>query len=328
MGYLSPEFVGFQVFAEYEGLQDIFTNNYNSTRNSKTQFDVIADPQQNELNQLWISYKGLTVTEIKLGRQRIIIDNARFIGNIGWRQLEQTYDALVVTNQSLGNTIIKVGYIINTRDIFSKENDMNAQFVNIGYNFKKFGTLTGYSYLIDFQESTALNSNSNQTYGVRFNGSYQLTDKIKALYTAEYAWQKDLGDNPINYEVDYINIMAGASLFGVTLKAPLEQLGGQNGKGFDTPLATKHAFQGWADVFLTTPADGIRDIQIALSTKIKGVKLIGLYDNYDNDTGSQDYGQEFGFQAVKKFAKNSGYMVVFVFNKFIGQHDRSNTFIV
>ena len=304
LGYLTPEFAGLKAYAEYEGNQDVFNNNYNSKRNGKTGYDVIADPQQNELNQLWFTYTGLADTEVKVGRQRIKIDNDRFIGNVGWRQMEQTFDAVVVTNQSLPNTTVKAGYIINTRDILSKENDMDTQFVNIGYDISGIGKISGYTYLVDYQEASVQNNNSSQTYGFRFNGGFQATDEIKALYTAEYAWQKDLGDNNHSYEVDYINIMGGATAYGVTLKAGMEQLGGQDGKGFDTPLATKHGFQGWADVFLATPLEGIRDTNVSLGSKIMGVKVMGVYHNFTDDTGSKDYGQEYDFVVAKKFGKH------------------------
>ncbi|MCK5189013.1 MAG: alginate export family protein [Methylococcales bacterium] len=319
IGYLTPKFAGFQAYTEYEGNQDIFNNNYNSTRNGKGKYDVIADPQQHELNQFWFTYTGLADTEFKVGRQRIKIDNDRFIGNVGWRQMEQTFDAVTVTNKSLANTTFKAGYIINTRDIFSRENDMNTQFVNLAYDFKNIGKLTGYTYLIDYQESHLQNSRSNQTYGFRFNGAYKIDDTFKALYTAEYAWQKDFADNPFSYEVDYINVMGGLSAYGFTLKAAMEQLGGQDGKGFDTPLATLHAFQGWADVFLLpslATANGIRDTQVSLGAKLediemlkgveilKGTKVMGVYHNFDDDTGNTDYGQEFDLVVVKKFGKH------------------------
>ena len=304
IGYLTPKFAGFQLYTEYEGNQDVFSNSYNSTRNGKTQYDVIADPQQNELNQFWFTYTGLADTEFKVGRQRIKIDNDRFIGNVGWRQMEQTFDAVTVTNKSLANTTFKAGYIINTQDIFSKQNDMNTQFVNLAYDFQRIGKLTGYTYLIDYQESHAQNTRSNQTYGFRFNGGFNIDDTFKALYTAEYAWQKDYRNNPFSYEVDYINVMGGVSAYGFTLKAAMEQLGGQDGKGFDTPLATLHGFQGWADVFLRTPADGIRDMYVSLSKKVMGVKVMGVYHNFDDDTGKTNYGQEFDLVVAKKFGKH------------------------
>ncbi len=307
IGYLTPKFAGFQAYTEYEGNQDVFSNSYNSLRNGKGQYDVIADPQQNELNQFWFTYSGLADTEFKVGRQRIKIDNDRFIGNVGWRQMEQTFDAVTVTNKSLANTTFKAGYIINTQDILSKQNDMNTQFVNLAYDFQRIGKLTGYTYLIDYQESHAQNTRSSQTYGFRFNGGFNIDDTFRALYTAEYAWQKDYRNNPFSYEVDYINVMGGVSAYGFTLKAAMEQLGGQDGKGFDTPLATLHGFQGWADVFLapsSATANGIRDMNVSLSKKVMGVKVMGVYHNFDDDTGKTNYGQEFDLLVVKKFGKH------------------------
>jgi hypothetical protein len=50
---------------------------------------TIADPQTLGLNRLQVQYatKALTVT---LGRQRINLDDQRFVGSVGWRQNEQT----------------------------------------------------------------------------------------------------------------------------------------------------------------------------------------------------------------------------------------------
>ena len=304
LGYLTPEFEGLQAYAELEANQDIGINNYDSKRNGKTRFDVIADPQEKELNQFWLSYKGIPDTLFKVGRQRIKIDNERFIGNVGWRQMEQTFDAAMITNKSLANTTIQGGYIINTRDILSRENDMDTGFANIGYDIKELGKLSAYSYLIDFNESTAQNGNSNQTYGVRFNGDHKINDDVKALYTAEYAFQKDHGNNPNDHDVSYYNLMAGASAFGVTVKAGVEQLDGQNGKGFTTPLGTNHAFQGWADLFLATPKEGVRDVYGLISAKVMGVKVMGVYHDFDDDTGNTDYGSEWDFLIAKKFGKH------------------------
>lgn len=304
LGYLTPEFNDLQAYAELEVNQDVGVNDYNSVRNGKTQYDVIADPQEKELNRFWISYKGIPDTLLKVGRQRIQLDNQRFIGNVPWRQLEQTFDAGTITNASLPNTTFKAGYIINSRDIVARENDMDTGFANLAYTIKDIGKLTAYSYLIDFNESKAQNTNSNQTYGGRFDGDFQLNDDFKALYTAEYAWQKDHGDNPIDYQVSYYNFIVGLSAFGITFKGGIEQLDGQNGKGFSTPLATNHAFQGWADLFLATPKDGIRDLYGLVSTKFMGVKLLAVYHDFDDDTGNIDYGSEWDFLITKKFGKH------------------------
>ncbi len=307
-GYLSPKFHGLQGYAEFEVNQDIGINDYNASRNGVMRpkgFDVIQDPQDTELNQLWVSYSGIPDTVAKVGRQRIKIDNDRFIGNVGWRQLEQTFDAALITNTSLPNTTIKAGYIDGVKRIFSDSEEMTAPFLNMSYDFKGYGKLTGYGYWLDYDEMTSYGK-SNQTYGVRFNGKTKVTDDVKVLYTAEYAHQSDYEDNPFGYDADYYHVIGGVSAFGVTLKGGMEILGGEGGMGqrFQTPLATGHAFNGWADVFLGTPVHGLRDVYGSATAVIKGVKMMAVYHDFTDDTGSMEYGNEYDFLITKKFGKH------------------------
>ena len=118
LGLLSPVFHGLQGYAEYEGVYAM-DSDYNSTRNGKTGYSTIADPYENELDQLWLSYAGIPDTLIKGGRQRIKLDDDRFIGNVGWRQLEQTYDSVLIThnNQQLFGLTVNVGYIGNVKHL-------------------------------------------------------------------------------------------------------------------------------------------------------------------------------------------------------------------
>jgi len=82
-------------------------------------------------------------------------------------------------------------------------------------------------------------------------------------------------------------------------------LGSDNNQGFRTPLATLHAFNGWNDVFLATPALGLRDlygfVQVTLPWKLP-LRLV--YHKFDSDEGSADYGQEFDVQLVRSFGKH------------------------
>lgn len=307
-GYLSPKFHGLQGYAEFEVNQDLGINDYNASRNGIMRakgFDVIQDPQDTELNQLWLSYSGIPDIVAKVGRQRIKIDNARFIGNVGWRQLEQTFDAVLVTNKSLANTIITVGYIDGVKRIFSDSEEMTAPFLNIAYIFEGYGKLTGYAYWLDYNEMSSY-VKSNQTYGFRFNGIKNVTDDIKVLYTAEYAYQSDYENNPFTYEEDYYHIIGGISAFGITIKGGMEDLGGEGrtGKRFQTPLATGHAFNGWADVFLATPVHGLRDVYGSATAIFKGVKLMAVYHDFTDDTGNIEYGNEYDFLITKNFGKH------------------------
>lgn len=175
-------------------------------------------------------------------------------------------------------------------------------FANISYNFKDIGNLTSYAYLMDFNEN---HNDSNQTYGVRFDGSRKINEDLKAHYLVEYAYQKEHTQNPTEYHASYYHVVGGVTAFGITAKAGMEQLDGKGlNRTFDTPLATLHIFNGWADQFLVTPANGLRDVYGSLATEIEGVKLLGMYHEYTDDTGSIDYGKELNFQVTKEFAKH------------------------
>lgn len=307
IGYLSPEFYGIQTYAEFEANQDIGINDYNASRNGRMRnkgFDVIQDPQDTEVNQLWINYAGISDTSVKVGRQRIKLDNDRFIGNVGWRQMEQTFDSALIVNKSLPNTTATVGYINRVKRIFSDSQKMTSPFINLAYDFKGIGKLTGYGYWLDYDEQENY-GNSSQTYGIRFNGGRKVTDDVKLLLTAEYAHQSDYEHNPNGYDADYYHIIGGVSAFGITLKGGMEELGGSGaGQRFQTPLATGHAFNGWADVFLGTPGNGLQDVYGSASTVIKGVKIMGVYHDFSDDTGSIEYGNEYDFLVAKKFGKH------------------------
>jgi hypothetical protein len=328
LGYLTPEFQGFKGFVEYEGNQDIGVNDYYSTTNGngaarggKDIYPVVADPQANEVNQLWIGYSGLPQTHVKVGRQRIIFDNHRFIGNVIWRQLEQTYDAVTIANTSLPDTTIVAGYIWKVQDITSRTRGMNSPIFNIAYTGLPFGKLIIHGEWLDFDNNdeqarlppgfgnAGTFRNSTQTVGARFDGAYPVMDKVKALYTAEYAWQEDHAENPRDFKVDYWLAEAGLDVYGVTFKAAYEELGADNGQGFRTPLATLHAFQGWADKFLVTPKDGIRDMYGTLKTNLFGIDWMAVYHEFSSANDHQDYGHEINLQAEKKFGKHYSILV-------------------
>ncbi|MGR9044253.1 MAG: alginate export family protein [Gammaproteobacteria bacterium] len=304
LGYLTPEFHGLQGFVEYEDLYAA-QNDYNGVTSGHSSYQVVADPaDQHELNQLWLSYKGIPDTLIKGGRQRIKLDDDRFIGNVGWRQMEQTFDSVMVTNNSIEDLTVIAGYIGRVRTITSLTDNMETPFVNVNYNIGNLGSIISYGYWLHYIDDSANFGKSSQTYGVRLLGSPKVNDTVTLHYTAEYSYQADYQNNPAGYAVDRYNLMAGATVFGITAKGAMEQLDGNGVSAFQTPLGTNHAFQGWADRFLVTPADGIRDVNFTLATVVAGTNMMFVYHNFNDDTGNIDYGDEYDFLVTHKFGKH------------------------
>ena len=129
LGLLSPKIFDFQGFAEFEG-NWAMQHDFNSLTNGKAQFSAIADPEKAELNQLWLAYTGVPDTIIKGGRQRIKLDDDRYIGNVGWRQMEHTFDSVLIThtNQQLFGLVVNAGFIGNIQTITSTTENIDAPF--------------------------------------------------------------------------------------------------------------------------------------------------------------------------------------------------------
>lgn len=288
---------GFFALIEGEGTLAIGTN-YNDTipGNGVEPYSVVADPDNIELNRAAIGYmkdgRGITV-----GRQRIIHDKARWVGNVGWRQNEQTFDA-VRAQGKFGPVTLDAAWSNSQRTIFgidspNQEFDGDLILLNGGVDLKPV-KVTGFAYLIDYDLRTDM---SSQTYGVLASGSFPI-GKGKIDVLASIARQSDYQTSPLSYDANYLNFELGGSLAGFGLMAGYEELGSDGGvAAVQTPLATLHAFNGWADVFLTTPATGLRDYYISASKSFKLKALPGLkagvtYHKYESDFGGLDYGSE------------------------------------
>lgn len=334
LGVLTPSYYGVQGYVEYEG-NHVLQNDFNSTHNARPFYSVVADPDWNELNQLWVSYAGIPDTVIKVGRQRIKFDDDRFIGNVGWRQLETTFDAVLVTNKSIKDLTINAGYIGHVTTFTATNEDIHAPILNVNYNMGDYGNLIGYGYWLGYTQpdttgKTGQNSKSNQTYGIRIvnpeKPSKKFMEHFSPLYTAEWSIQQDYLNSPVKYTANRYNVMAGVRAYDMfDFMAGMEQLNGKGlNKTFVTPLGT--AFQGWADLFLTTPANGIRDIYGTVVGHFmdNSLEVTGTYHTYSDDTGNINYGDEWNFQVVKKFGKHYSLLAKYAYFDSAGSRFSAN----
>lgn len=314
-GFTTAPFYGFQAMIEGEHISNITDDDaYNAAgSNGRPTKTIIADPTTTELNQAWVSYSNWK-SVAKVGRQRIALDNHRFVGDVGWRQNMQTYDAITFENKSIDKLTLYYGYLWEAHRVFGDVNGLPAanqdfhsdsHLVNVSYAASPYAKFTGYSYLLDFDNSAA---NSTATYGGSISGAWNF-DKDKGgkvNYKGEFAWQTDYGTSALNYEAEYYNLEVSADYSRYSAGVGYEVLGTDNLQGFRTPLATLHAFNGWADVFLATPARGLQDMYAFAQVGLPGgVPVRFVYHKYNADSGpAGDYGQEFNVLASKKLGKN------------------------
>jgi hypothetical protein len=300
--------------------------NFNAAgSNNRNYKPVVADPPTTELNQAWLAYSYTNMLTLKGGRERIVLDNHRFIGDVGWRQNMQTFDAATIEFKPIKDLSFFYGYVWDVHRVFGDVSGLPAtsanhdfqsssHLINISYTPCQYVRFVGYAYLLDLNlanGTAARFDNSSATYGGYLAGSAPLTDKLSLGYRGEFAWQTDYANSALEYEAPYFNLEVSGNLKPFAFGAGYEVLGsgansgaGGGRAGFRTPLATLHAFNGWADTFLTTPSNGLDDIYtFAQVTLPEQIPLRFIYHKFDADFGGADFGQEFDVVASKKFGK-------------------------
>ena len=302
LGYGSKPYNGWSFYLEMEDIRSADDDQYNSGGNANGSKTVVADREDTELNQGYIKYDWKDAsTQIIFGRQRLLLDDHRFVGNVGWRQNEQTFDALTLKMTPAQDWAVVYSFLWDINRIFGP--DANADFdseshlINISYDGLDLGRVTVFGYHLDFDGQAIAAANSSDTFGIRLTGKKELDEDLALKYAFSYAHQVDAGDGAgqLDYKADYYfaeTILANKS--GSSAGAGYEVLGSDGGMfGFRTPLATGHKFNGWADVFLTTPAGGLQDFYLLAGAKLPwNVQAKVVYHWFWSEEGGGDFGEE------------------------------------
>jgi len=289
----------FSALVEVDNVSHIGNDNYNSTANGNTDRPVVADPKGTDINQAWLRY-GQPEAYGAYGRQRILHGNQRFVGGVGWRQNEQTYDGFRLLYQGDSGLTLDYAYVYNVNRIFGPDDrvsqpaDLHGEnhLARAEYRFAGKHSVSGFLYLLEVDEDAGYApgktvDNSTDTYGLGYAGEFG-----PVSLKATYATQSEAGDSRLDYDADYYMIEGGLNLAAINARAGYEMLGSDNTVGFKTPYATLHKFQGWADKFLSTPGDGIEDIYVGATGNLGGLKLAAYYHDFSAEDGSGNFGTE------------------------------------
>ena len=308
---------GFSALVEGEGIAAL-DDHYNSGANGRVDRPAVTDPVGVELNQAWLGWKADRFG-VAAGRQRLTFDNQRWIGNSGWRQNEQTFDALALDWTIRADWSARYAWLDRVhrvagdeaRDPLARERNLDTHLGELTWH-QGIQQVGAYAWLLDDQDVATA---STATFGLR-----AVTDAVKDGsgwgLALELARQRDHARNPIAFSHRYWRIEPSGTWHGTTLRAGWEHLGGNGAHALQTPLATLHAFNGWADKFLVTPPAGLDDRYLGAGGAFHGGRLdwqVAWHD-FEAATGGAHYGREwdaaFGFPVmahVRGLAKLAAY---------------------
>ena len=274
----------------------------------KARFPIVNDPDVTELNRAQLTWAPSQALSLVAGRQRILIDDQRFVGNVGWRQDEQTFDG-VRADVAVGRFKATYAYLGRINRVLGemKDWDSDSHLFNATWSPAEALRLQGFVYALDFRSSSAINSSI--TKGVKASGKtwvglYQLA------YDATWARQSDWRGRTTPFDLDYAEASVAGTFDIYTVKLGYEKLEGNGTRGFTTPLATTHAFQGWADAWVSPGGnksfvDGIEDLNLTLNLKprfkrtyVFNTDLIARYHDFNDQRTGADLAREWDLQAT------------------------------
>lgn len=250
---------GFSALVEGEGVAA--AGGYNSGANGKLQYPAATDPRGGELNQAWLGWADAEM-EVRAGRQRVLLGNQRWVGNSGWRQNEQTFDAVSVAAGSPAGFSAQYVWIDRVHrvggddalDPLARERRLNSHSLELGWK----GGIQILGAFVLLHEDRDVQAASTATVGLR-----ALSDTVRDGHgwslALEWAQQRDHAGNPLSFAHRYWRIEPAITHGGITWRAGVEHLGGDGRHALQTPLASLHPFNGWADRFGTIPASGLQD---------------------------------------------------------------------
>lgn len=321
LGYETKPFHGISGFIEMENVATPDRDGYfvPQTGDGSPSRTPIADPPGTEVNQAYgrfdvdsIGDSGIAL-DFKAGRQRTNLDDQRFVGAVGWRQFEQTLDAVSArTDFGVEDLTFYYAYVWRVQRVFGPDGpnwDSDSHLINASYTVMPELKVTPFIYLLDFSGDSPLDSVN--TYGIRLAGEIDRQDDVESDvyfgYEVTYAHQTDAGPNPIDFDADFFALEGRVAQDGLgRLAVGYQFLGSDDGNfGFRFPLGTNHNFQGFADNFLTTPPEGLQDLYITVGTTLPyDIKPSVSFHQFWSDEGGQDLGYEFDFVVSKSITPN------------------------
>jgi hypothetical protein len=319
LGYETPAFHGFSVFAQGEAVVVTGPADYSDTTlpsQNMPNRPAIFDPRSLEMSQgfvQWSHSRDHKNAQLRVGRQEITLNDSRFLGVSFWRQVHGSFDSVKLDADLPHNFSFTYAFINRfNREVGYDATDgqppMHTDMINLVWRKPDQVNASLYSLLLDYR-SPAQFSLSSQTYGVRASGPYKFSPDWSVIYTAEFAKQRNYGTNPNRVDANYYLGELGPGWRGLEIKAGYALLGGRsNADELTTPLAPPR--NGWTDLFFNDPSggggNGLEARYLSATSPLPRLgSTVGtlIYYDYHSDFPRVHYGSELDLAMAHKFSR-------------------------
>jgi hypothetical protein len=319
LGYETPEFQGFSLFAQGEAVTVTGPADYSDPTlpsQNRPNLPAILDPKSLELNQGYLRWEhgfARKRVELTVGRQELTLNDGRFLSSSNWRQVHGSFDAVKLDADLSPNfsfTYIFINRFL--REVGYNATDghppMHTHVYNLVWNKPDRIRASLYGLLLNYRAAAQFPL-STQTYGLRLNGPYQFNHDWGLIYTGEFAKQKNYGTNPYREDENYFLGELGPRWHDFNFKASLAFLGGRSSTDLlTTPLAPP--FNGWTDLFFNDPTiPAGNGLEARFLTANGPIRFLGgtvgtiIFYDYYSDHPHVHYGDELDSSMAYRFKK-------------------------
>lgn len=287
------------IFGEVEAVSVLF-GNFDDGEGPPNGRPVIPDPASLKLNQAFVEGRPTEGTTLRIGRQRINLGEQRFVGAVAFRQTDQVFDA------ARGLVSLPFGFDLDATQVLAvnrplgprdQKDQLGGQATLLRLEKStRLGRLTGFRYDLDLQEDDMLArvaGAKSVTHGAEW--SWRAGREGRALEWSGVLAQQE--NEVSDTKAPYSKAEGKLLLERIDLSVRWERLGGGE-EAFQTPLGTNHAFQGFADLFLVTPDDGVDDLsfggvlRLGDAGPVRGLQFRGRVHRFEATETTDDYGDE------------------------------------
>ncbi len=276
-----------------------------------SEYPLIPDPRNSDLNQAYLDWTGLPSTRVRAGKQLVRLGNQRFISDNDFRQTPTVFNGVLVTNNTLANTQATFGDFRRMRNALGMQAELRLTLFEAAHNPAPGHSVSGYGYYLDQPQDasfTGFANNSHRVLGVRAEGTVAAGDGADAAgwrrglgfpYVADFAQQQAYAGGDSRIDARYWRLGAGVATANAGLRVDREVKGSNHGSyGLQTPLTDLYALNGWALQFTTTPPQGLEDTWATVRCEAGAFTFYGEAHRFRSAFGGLDYGRETDLSAV------------------------------
>ena len=296
-GWRSAPWMGFRATVEGIHTDSWGGKHFNDNpADGASEYPLLPDPRHTGVNRAFVQYMNEEGLTVRVGRQRVALDNQRWVSDNDFRQIPQLFDGATVEYGGLAATRLTAGYYGQVRSTSGTTDDLRLTVLNAAWNPLPDHALGAFAYFHDQPNSapfTGFQDESYRVYGVRAEGTVARWGAIELPYVVELARQRPYADGDSRIDARYWRVGAGLSTTQWMLRADYEVRGSNEGVyGLQIPLTNFYGYNGWTLKWFTAPREGLRDGWITARWAVGPVTLYAEQHRFESDFGSLDFGRE------------------------------------